>query len=67
MKASKCVERLAGFKLLSYCGFLEKKARELIEKNMKTVQNVKLPAVIGKLEKKLNMKIGKPVSFLIHN
>eukprot|EP00092_Neocalanus_flemingeri_P033188 GFUD01036094.1.p1 GENE.GFUD01036094.1~~GFUD01036094.1.p1 ORF type:complete len:342 (-),score=101.48 GFUD01036094.1:60-1085(-) len=65
VKASKCVERLAGLKVLSYCGFLEKKARNEIEKNMKKIQTVKLPAVIEKLERKLKAKIGKAVSILI--
>jgi len=65
LEASKCVERIAGLKLFSYCGYLEKKARKKIEENMKKIQNVKLPAVIAKLEEKLKMKIGKTVSVLI--
>jgi hypothetical protein len=62
LEASKCVERIARLKLFSYCGYLEKKARKKIEENIKKIQNVKLPAVIAKLEEKLKMKIGKTVS-----
>ena len=65
MQASKCVERLAGLKVLSYCGFLERRARKEIEKNMKKIQTVKLPEVIKKLEGKLKAKIGETVSVLI--
>merc|ERR1711915_1061384 len=63
--ASKCVERIAGLKLISYCGYLERKARKKIEESMQKVQNVKLPAVIQKLERKLQMKAGKTISVKI--
>ena len=59
------MEKIAGLKVLSYCGLLERKARKKIGENMKKIQNVKLPAVIEKLEKKLKAKIGKTVSVLI--
>jgi len=65
LEASKCVERIAGLKLISYCGYLERKGRKKIEENMKKIQNVKLPAVMAKLEEKLKMKIGKTVSVFI--
>jgi len=63
--ASKCVERIAGLKLISYCGYLERKARKKIEESMQKVQNVKLPAVIQKLERKLQMKAGKTITVKI--
>jgi len=63
--ASKCVERIAGLKLISYCGYLERKARKKIEESMQKVQNVKLPAVVQKLERKLQMKAGKTISVKI--
>jgi len=50
---------------MSYCGYLERKARKKIEESMQKVQNVKLPAVIQKLEKKLQMKAGKTISVKI--
>ena len=59
------MERIAGLKLFSYCGYLEKKARKKIEENMKKIQNVKLPAVISKLEEKLKTKIGNTVRVFI--
>merc|ERR1712126_448619 len=65
LEASKCVERIAGLKLISYCGYLERKARKKIEEGMKKVQEVKVPALIEKLEKKLKTKMGKAVSVLI--
>jgi len=65
VKASKCVEKLAGIKVVSYCGYLERRAREKIEKSMKKIQTVKLPAVIKKLEKKLQTKIGETVNVMI--
>jgi len=65
LEASKCVERLAGIKLFSYCGYLEKKAREKVEEGMKKIQQVKLPAVVEKLERKLKSKIGKTVTVFI--
>jgi len=49
-------------KLISYCGYLERKARKKIEESMQKVQNVKLPAVIQKLERKLQMKAGKTIT-----
>merc|ERR1712228_377199 len=63
--ASKCVEKIAGLKLISYCGYLERKARKKIEESMQKVQNVKLPAVVQKLERKLQMKVGKTISVKI--
>merc|ERR1719481_819100 len=65
LEASKCVERIAGLKLISYCGYLERKARKKIEEGMKKFQEVKVPALIEKLEKKLKTKMGKTVSVLI--
>jgi hypothetical protein len=65
LEASKCVERVAGLKLFSYCGYLERRAKKKIEENMKKIQNVKVPSVIAKLEEKLKTKIGKTVSILI--
>eukprot|EP00091_Calanus_sinicus_P018789 TRINITY_DN4403_c0_g1_i1.p1 TRINITY_DN4403_c0_g1~~TRINITY_DN4403_c0_g1_i1.p1 ORF type:complete len:116 (-),score=45.70 TRINITY_DN4403_c0_g1_i1:275-622(-) len=62
LEASKCVEKIAGLKLISYCGYLERKGRKKIEENMRKIQNVKLPAVMDKLEKKLKTKFGKTVS-----
>merc|ERR1711915_1125774 len=59
--ASKCVERIAGLKLISYCGYFERKARKKIKESMQKVQNVKLPAVVQKLERKLQMKVGKTI------
>jgi len=61
VKASDCTERLAGLKLFSYCSFLEKRARKEITKNMEKIQEVKLPAVIKKVEAKLQAKIGREV------
>ena len=52
-------------KLISYCGYLERKARKKIEESMQKVQNVKLPAVVQKLERKLQMKVGKTISVKI--
>jgi len=63
--ASKFIERIAGLKLISYCGYIERKARKKIAESMKKVQNVKLPAVVQKLEKKLQMKAGKKISVKI--
>ena len=59
------MERIAGIKLISYCGFLERKARKKIEESMRRTQDVKLPAVIQKLEKKLQTKIGQTVTVKI--
>jgi len=65
LKASKCVERIAGLKIISYCGYLERKARKEIQEGMKKIQNVKIPTVIEKLEKKLKTKIGETVKVFI--
>ena len=57
MKTSKC-GKISWIQAI--VGFLRKKSRGFIEKNIKTVHIVKFSAVIEKLEKKLNMIIGKP-------
>lgn len=59
LTAPKCVEKIAGLKLISYCGYRERKAREKIEESMQKVQNVKLPVVNQKMERKLQVKAGK--------
>jgi len=65
LEASKCVERIMGLKLISYCGYLERKARKKVEEGMRKVQHVKIPAVLEKLNKKLKTKIGETVTVFV--
>jgi len=65
LEASKCVERIMGLKLISYCGYLERKARKKVEEGMRKVQDVKIPAVLEKLNKKLKTKIGETVTVFV--
>merc|ERR1712142_564056 len=65
LKASRCVERMMGLKLISYCGYLERKARKKVEEGTRRVQHVKLPAVVEKLNKKLKAKIGETVHIFV--
>jgi len=65
LEASKCVERIMGLKLISYCGYLERKARKKVEEGMRKVQHVKIPAVVEKLNKKLKTKIGETVRVFV--
>merc|ERR1719376_395543 len=65
LEASKCVERIMGLKLISYCGYLERKARKKVEEGMRKVRDVKIPAVLEKLNKKLKTKIGETVTVFV--
>jgi len=65
VEADKCSEKLLGVKLVSYCGFLERRAKKEIEEKMANLQKLKLPEVIRKVEEKLQAKIGQTVSVLI--
>jgi len=65
VEANKCTERLLGIKLISYCGWLERRARKEIAEKMANLQELKLPAVIRKVEAKLQAKIGKIVSVVV--
>merc|ERR1711962_1098709 len=65
VEANKCEEKLLGVKLISYCGFLERRAKKEIEEKMANLQELKLPGVIRKVEEKLQAKIGQTVSVLI--
>jgi len=65
LEASKCMERIMGLKLISYCGYLERKARKKVEEGMRKVQHVKIPAVVEKLNKKLKTKIGETVQVFV--
>merc|ERR1711915_751528 len=57
--ASKCVERIAGLKLISYCGYLERKARKKLERKLQMKAGKTISVKIPKLERKLQMKAGK--------
>jgi len=65
LEASKCEERIMGLKVISYCGYLERKARKKVEEGMRKVQHVKIPAVVEKLNKKLKTKIGETVRVFV--
>merc|ERR1719250_510424 len=65
LEASKCEERIMGLKVISYCGYLERKARKKVEEGMRKVQHVKTPAVAEKLNKKLKTKIGETVHVFV--
>merc|ERR1719228_811088 len=65
VEADKCTEKLLGVKLISYCGFLERRAKKEIEEKMAKLQELKLPGVIRKVEDKLQAKIGQTVSVVI--
>jgi len=65
LEASKCEERIMGVKVISYCGYLERKARKKVEEGMRKVQHVKIPAVVEKLNKKLKTKIGETVRVFV--
>ena len=54
-----------GLKVISYCGYLERKARKKVEEGMRKVQHVKIPAVVEKLTKKLKTKIGETVRVFV--
>ena len=54
-----------GLKVISYCGYLERKARKKVEDDMRKVQHVKIPAVVEKLNKKLKTKIGETVRVFV--